>query len=46
MTNEPRVPTRMGDGTFARLTRSEIRADLVAGSEAAADTTMVKSIAP
>ena len=36
MTNEIRVPTRMGDGTFARLTRSEIRADLVAGSEAAA----------
>lgn len=35
MTNEARVPTRMGDGTFARLTRSEIRADLVAGSEAA-----------
>ena len=33
MTNEPRVPTRMGDGTFTHLTRSEIRADLVAGSE-------------
>ena len=36
MTNEPRVPTRMGDGTFTQLTRSEIRADLVAGSEVAA----------
>ena len=36
MTNEPRVPTRMGDGTFTHLTRSEIRADLVAGSEIAA----------
>ena len=36
MTNEARVPTRMGDGTFTRMTRSEIRADLVAGSEAAA----------
>ncbi len=36
MTNESRVPTRMGDGTFALMTRSEIRADLVAGSEAAA----------
>ena len=36
MTNETRVPTRMGDGTFVHLTRSEIRADLVAGSEAAA----------
>ena len=35
MTNEARVPTRMGDGTFVHLTRSEIRADLVAGSEAA-----------
>ena len=36
MTEEARVPTRMGDGTFTRLTRSEIRADLVAGSEVAA----------
>jgi dimethylamine--corrinoid protein Co-methyltransferase len=36
MTNEPKVPTRMGDGTFVERTRSEIRADLVAGSEAAA----------
>ena len=35
MTNEGRIPTRMGDGTFAYLTRSEIRADLEAGSEAA-----------
>jgi dimethylamine--corrinoid protein Co-methyltransferase len=36
VTNEARVPTRMGDGTFVYLTRSEIRVDLVAGSEAAA----------
>ena len=36
MTTEDRVPTRMADGTFVRLTRSEIKADLVAGSEAAA----------
>lgn len=36
MKNEGRIPTRMGDGTFVRLTRSEIRADLEAGSEAAA----------
>jgi len=36
MTNEPKVPTRMGDGTFTHMTRSEIRADLVAGSEIAA----------
>ena len=35
MNDEIRVPTRMGDGTFVRLTRSEIRADLIAGSEAA-----------
>ena len=35
MTNEAKVPTRMGDGTFTQLTRSEIRADLIAGSEAA-----------
>ena len=35
MTSEARVPTRMADGTFVRLTRSEIKADLVAGSEAA-----------
>ncbi len=33
---EQKIPTRMGDGSFARLTRSEIRADLEAGSEAAA----------
>ncbi len=36
MVNEGRLPTRMGDGTFAWLTRSEIRADLESGSEAAA----------
>ena len=35
MTEETRVPTRMGDGTFTHLTRSEIRADLIAGSEVA-----------
>jgi dimethylamine--corrinoid protein Co-methyltransferase len=33
--NEGRIPTRMGDGTFAQMTRSEIRADLEAGSAAA-----------
>lgn len=36
MTNEAGVPTRMGDGTFTSMTRSEIRADLIAGSEMAA----------
>ena len=33
---EPRIPTRMGDGSFVGLTRSEIKADLEAGAEAAA----------
>ncbi len=36
MSGELRVPTRMADGTFVRMTRAEIRADLEAGSEAAA----------
>jgi dimethylamine--corrinoid protein Co-methyltransferase len=35
VTNEARVPTRMGDGSFARLTRSEIRAELEDGTAAA-----------
>jgi dimethylamine--corrinoid protein Co-methyltransferase len=33
---EEGIPTRMGDGTLARLTRSQIRADVEAGTEAAA----------
>jgi len=45
MTNEPRVPTRMGDGTFVQLTRAEIRADLEAGSEAAAKRAKVPPLA-
>jgi len=28
---EPRIPTRMGDGSIARLTRSELRADVEEG---------------
>ena len=32
MVHEGRLPTRMGDGTFAWLSRSEIRADLESGS--------------
>ena len=32
---EPTIPTRMGDGSFAHLTRSEIRAELEAGMAAA-----------
>jgi len=35
---EQRIPTRMGDDTIARLTRSELRADVKAGAEAAART--------
>jgi len=36
MDNESRIPTRMGDGELVHMTRSEIRADLEAGTEAAA----------
>ena len=46
VTSEARVPTRMGDGTFVRLTRSEIRADLEAGSEAAAKRAKVPPLEP
>ena len=46
MTNEARVATRMGDGTFVQLTRSEIRADLEAGSEAAAKRAKVPPLTP
>jgi dimethylamine--corrinoid protein Co-methyltransferase len=31
VTEEPRIPTRMGDGSLARMTRSEIRADVEDG---------------
>ena len=46
MTSESRLPTRMGDGTFAYLTRSEIRADLEAGSQAAAGRAKVAPLTP
>jgi dimethylamine--corrinoid protein Co-methyltransferase len=36
MTEERRIPTRMGDGTIAHLTPSELRADIEAGSALAA----------
>jgi len=36
VSTEPRIPTRLGDGSFTEMTRSGIRADIVAGSEAAA----------
>jgi len=32
---EPKIPTRMGDGQLVEMTRSEIRADVEAGIEAA-----------
>jgi len=46
VTSESRLPTRMGDGTFAYLTRSEIRADLEAGSQAAAGRAKVAPLTP
>ena len=45
MSSEGRVPTRMADGTFVRLARSEIRADLEAGSEAGANRAKVPPLA-
>ena len=36
MDRENRIPTRMGDGEMVHMTRSEIRADLEAGTAAAA----------
>ena len=33
---EPRIPTRMGDGSLVEMTRSEIRADLEDGTQVAA----------
>jgi len=35
MTTEQRIPTRLGDGSLLTLTRSEMRADVEAGVEAA-----------
>ena len=35
MTTEERIPTRLGDGSLLSLTRSEMRADIEAGVEAA-----------
>ena len=36
VTLKDRIPTRMGDGALVRMTRSEIRGDLEAGTQAAA----------
>lgn len=41
---EPRIPTRMGDGSLARLTRSELRADLEEGTAAAAKRAKVEPL--
>jgi dimethylamine--corrinoid protein Co-methyltransferase len=42
---EAQVPTRMGDGSLVELTRSQIRADLEAGTEAAAKRGKVEPLA-
>jgi dimethylamine---corrinoid protein Co-methyltransferase len=39
-----RIPTRLGDGSLVELTRAEIEADLVAGSEAAVKRAKVEPL--
>lgn len=46
MNVEQRIPTRMGDGTIARMTRSEIRADVEAGVQAAVARAKVPPLEP
>ena len=41
---EQKIPTRMGDGTVTHLTRSEIRADVEAGTEIAAKRAKVPQL--
>jgi len=41
---EPAIPTRMGDGSLAEMTRSQIRADLEAGTRAAAQRAKVPEL--
>ena len=43
---EPRIPTRMGDGSLVEMTRSEIRADLEAGTQVAAKRAKVPELSP
>ena len=43
---EQRIPTRMGDGTMARLTRSELRADIEEGTALAAKRAKVPALEP
>src|SRR5450756_1860923 len=42
---EPRIPTRMGDGSLVEMTRSEIKADLEAGTQLAAKKAKVPELA-
>ena len=42
---EPTIPTRMGDGSFAHLTRSEIKAELEEGTAAAVKRAKVPPLA-
>ncbi len=42
---EPRIPTRMGDGCLVEMTRSEIQADLEAGTQLAAKKAKVPELA-
>ncbi len=42
---EDRIPTRMGDGTLARLTKSEIRADVEDGVQQAVRRAKVPPLA-
>ena len=39
-----RIPTRLGDGSLVELTRAEIEADLIAGSEAAVKRAKVEPL--
>ena len=43
---EQRIPTRMGDGTITRLTRSEIRAEVEAGTAMGAKRAKVPPLEP
>ena len=43
--NEQRIPTRMGDGVITHMTRSEMRADIEAGTEMAAKRAKVPPLA-
>jgi len=44
MPEGPTIPTRMGDGTLVRMTRSELRADIEAGCLAAAKRAHVEPL--